>query len=128
MRITMKIKTWFFINKVILSSGTRKEFCESRIPDQSRKVACLISKQGHCSDTQTSTLESCQIIITASHTKTWWLISRSVLLMGCRNSSSMPRQHLKCLLERKPSRKIYVTELSESFPYWVSSSILTVSD
>ena len=124
----MKIKTWFFINKVMPSSGTRKEFCESRIPDQSGKEWCLTSKQGHCSNTQTSTLESCQIIITASHTKTWWLISRSVLLMGCRNSSSMARQHLKCLLERKLSRKIYLTELSESFPYWVSSSILTVSD
>ena len=124
----MKIKTWFFINKVMPSSGTRKEFCESGIPDQSGKVWCLTSKQGHCSNTQTATLESCQIIITASHTKMSWLISRSVLLMGCRNSSSMGRQHLKCLLERKLSRKIYLTELSESFPYWVSSSILTVSD
>ena len=124
----MKIKTWLFINKVMPSSGTRKEFCESRIPDQSGKVWCLTSKQGHCSNTQTSTLESCQIIITASHTKMLWLISRSVLLMGCQNSSSVARQHLKCLLERKLSRKIYLTELSESFPYWVSSSILTVSD
>ena len=79
----MKIKTLFFINKVTLSTrGTRKQFCESGIPDQFRKVACLTSKQGYCSDTQTSTLESCQIIITTSHTKTWWLISRSVLLMG----------------------------------------------
>ena len=79
----MKIKTWFFINKVMLSTrGTRKKFYESGITDQFRKVACLTSKPGYCSDTQTLTLESCQIIITTSQTKTWWLISRSVLLMG----------------------------------------------
>ena len=38
----MKMKTWFFINEVTLSIGTRKEFCESRFPDQSGKVAYLL--------------------------------------------------------------------------------------
>ena len=38
----MKIKTWFFINEVTSSRGTRKEFCESGILDQSGKVTCLL--------------------------------------------------------------------------------------